>query len=552
MAYERIKCPKCARDFGQEIRFYDHLKDAHGITDSLALYLEQFHGGAHPTCQCSDECVEKLNWLGWKRGFNSKFVRGHNARIDSVYLDKARQSEFARRRREGHVSGRYTPWNKGLTKETSEKVSSISESISAALKEGHSTGRIVDWHRRDPDKSAAAARKISETKKRKFGSGELKPWNAGLTKETSPSLASAAEKIRARYESPDAGRRIKLSDLESRIDSHSGKFRLISSLEEYKRRRIDRLKFACVDCGAEQLKSPAMLEVSPVCYSCSPKESRGQMEVYDFVSALAPDAVLSDRTLISPSEVDVLVPSARLAIEYNGLYWHSMANMTDKNYHENKRKLVESASHKFFMIFEDEWRDRRAVLKGMLRHRLGRPQEILDARKLRVEELDGVAAKTFFDSSHLEGHVRSASCLGLVDSSGRVVAAMSLRRPFHASRAESSMEVARSACLPGVTIRGWVGKLTSASLKRVKGAGIGSLVSYVDARVGDGKSYLSAGWKLESSPSGPRFWWTDYHQRFNRFKYRADAAQGLTQEMVASAAGVVEIWGCGNYIVKIS
>lgn len=552
MAYERIKCPKCDEDFGQEARFCAHLNEAHGTSDVIGLYLEQFHGGIHPTCQCSVECQEKLNWLGWKRGFVSKFARGHNARIDSVYLSKVRQAEFAKKRKEGYASGRYSSWNKGLTKETSEKIERISKSISATLQEGYTSGRIIDWRTDNPDKSTAVARKISETKRRKFANGELKSWNTGLTKATHASLASAAEKISARYGSPDAGRRLKISELETRLETHSDKFRLVSSLEEYRRRRIDRLKFVCVNCGTEQTKSLAMLEESPVCFTCSPKESRGQREIYDFVSSLSTDAVLSDRSLIAPSEIDVLVPSARLAIEYNGLYWHSVSNIPDRNYHENKRKLVEAAGHRFFMIYEDEWRDHRVILEGMLRHRLGFVQEVLDARKLQVEELDGAASKAFFSASHLEGHARSSSCLGLLDSSGRVVAAMSLRRPFHASRAESSLEVARSACLPGVSIRGWIGKLTSASLKKANEEGIKTLISYVDARVGDGKSYLSAGWRLESSPVRPRFWWTDYHHRFNRFKYRADARNGLSEATVAKEAGVVEIWGCGNYVVKIS
>jgi hypothetical protein len=552
MAYERIMCPKCELSFGQEARFYEHLKDLHDVSDPLTLYLETFYGSEHPRCRCSSACDFTLSWSGWKKGFTSNYVRGHNAKVSSVYLDKSRQSEFAQKRKEGYASGQYSAWNKGLTKENSEKVAKMSAAISSTLQEGYSSGRIVDWREADPVRASSAAAKCSATKKIKFESGELKSWNEGLTKETNSSLASAAEKIKARYQLPDAGRRIKSDELDRRISSHSGKFRLISSLDDYRRRRIERLKFVCVNCDAEQMKSLAMLEESPVCFSCAPKESKGQLEVYDFVASLSPDAVLSDRSLISPKEIDILAPSAKLAIEYNGLYWHSVANIPDKNYHEAKRKAIEAAGHKFFMIFEDEWRERRSVVEGMLRHRLGVPGEILDARKLRVEKLDNKTAEVFFESSHLEGHARSSSCLGLVDSSGRVVAAMSLRRPFHASRAESSLEVARSACLPGVTIRGWMGKLTSASLRVAKSEGTQSLVSYVDARVGCGKSYLTAGWTLESEPRGPRFWWTDHHHRFNRFKYKADSALGLSQADVAAAAGVVEIWGCGNYVVKIS
>jgi len=136
MAYERILCPKCELSFGQEVRFYEHLKDAHDVSDPLALYLETFYGNEHPRCMCSSGCDDILSWAGWKRGFTSSYVRGHNAKVDSVYLDKSRQAEFAKKRKEGYASGQYSTWNKGLTKETSEKVAKMSAAISSTLQAG--------------------------------------------------------------------------------------------------------------------------------------------------------------------------------------------------------------------------------------------------------------------------------------------------------------------------------------------------------------------------------------------------------------------------------
>jgi hypothetical protein len=65
-------------------------------------------------------------------------------------------------------------------------------------------------------------------------------------------------------------------------------------------------------------------------------ESRAQLEIYDFVRSLAPDAVLSDRTVIAPKELDIWVPSSKFAIEFNGLFWHSETVLGDPMYHQNK------------------------------------------------------------------------------------------------------------------------------------------------------------------------------------------------------------------------
>jgi hypothetical protein len=104
--------------------------------------------------------------------------------------------------------------------------------------------------------------------------------------------------------------------------------------------------------------------------------------------------------------------------------------------------------------------------------------------------------------------------------------------------------------LPGISVRGWIGRLTKESLRYSKYNGYQGLMTYVDSRVGNGDGYTSSEtWKLEKESTGPRFWWTDFENRFNRFKYKADKLNGLSQVKVAMNAGVSEIWGCGNYLL---
>jgi hypothetical protein len=485
--------------------------------------------------------------LGWKQGFTSKYARGHNARVDSIFFSDTLQKEMARKRREACSS----PWNAGLTKETSEKVLEMSRKISSSLLEGHSTGKIQDWRERDPTRAVHAAEKISATKKKKFALGALVPWNKGLSKETSPSIVHAARRISERYGSPGAGRRLKPTELRERIDRFSDKFQLVSSLEDYKTRRVDRLEFLCKSCGAQQMKSLAMLEESPVCFVCSPKESRGQLELFELVKALAPDAVLSDRSAISPKELDVWIPSRRLGIEYNGLYWHSAANLSDPEYHVKKMHACYGANISLFSIYEDEWRSKRHIVEGMIRHRLGLPAKKLDARKLEVVELGPSVARTFFDENHLEGHVVGMKYFALLDpASSEIMAAVSLRKPFH-KKYEGALELGRCCTRVNYSIRGWLGKLTRAARDYAKSVGANKLITYVDLRVGIGSGYQAAGWTLVSAGSEPRFWWTDYTTRYNRFKFRADSKNGLSQAQVAAAAGVSQIFGLPNSLYAL-
>jgi len=541
MAFERIRCPRCDLTFGQEARFLDHLVDVHGIPDHLALYLELHHCGIHPTCQCSSDCQEKLSWSGWKKGFLSKFVRGHNARVDSVYLDPARQAEFAKKRADGYAGGKYKVWNDGLTKETSAKVAGMAVKTSATLQELYSSG-YNSWQsgktkEEDPRVANMAASRVAALR-----AGEIHVWNKGLTKEDDPRVELLSQKLSALKQAYDP-RRLTPAELLNRVEQFP-QFSLVTPPSEY-RNKYQRLKFKCIECGTEQEKNLMMLESTPVCFSCHPKESKGQLELLEFVRSLGVEAASNDRTVLAPLEVDVWVPSHKFGVEYNGLYWHSSLVIADQKYHQAKHDAARAAGVSLFSVYEDEWRDRRPVVEGMLRHRLKMPVEVLDARKLRVEQLDSAVATGFFQASHLEGATRSVASFGLVDGSGRVVAASSLRRPFH-KRHSDTLEVARSATLPGVAVRGWLGKLTPHLARYASSAGMKGLMTYVDGRVGAGVGYEAAGWKLERASTGPRFWWTDFERRYNRFKFKADKSRGMTQAQVAQEAGVVEIYGCSN------
>lgn len=288
-----------------------------------------------------------------------------------------------------------------------------------------------------------------------------------------------------------------------------------------------------------------MLEESPKCFSCSPKESKAQLEVLHFVQSLGLDVASNDRTAIAPKELDVWVPSRRFAVEYNGLYWHSAAVLADPAYHDSKARACAAAGIRLLSVYEDEWRDRRALVESMIRHRLGLSARGPSARRCTVAELTSRQVQGFFGANHLEGHARSRVAFGLVGPTGDLLAAMSLRRPFHRRYADS-LEVARSCCLAGASVAGWLGRLTAAARAWSRAHGVARLVTYVDGRVGQGRAYDEAGWSLLSSSSSPRFWWTDHVNRFNRFQYKADKANSLTQAQVADRAGVVQIFGCSN------
>jgi hypothetical protein len=485
-------------------------------------------------------------WGGWKKGYISKYVRGHNAKVDSVYFDAARQKEFANKRKAGFESGKYRIWNEGLTKESDERLLRASQKKSVTLKSGYEKGRIP-WQKLDTLDARLSLEKMSATKKQLFASGELKSWNAGLTKETSPSLARAAQKISQKYIlDREMGKRMSQTEFFERVQiACSSSFSMLDDVDKHYRYKHDRFRLKCLTCQNVVLKTLYMLETTPICFFCHPKESRQQLEIFDIVKSVCPDAILSDRSAIAPLELDIFVPSKNIAIEFNGLYWHSEI-FKDKLYHEKKMQACRQAGIKLLSIYEDEWRDKRDLIISMIEHRLCGSSSKFDARKLKIVSVDSKRRKDFFETNHLEGDALAQHAFGLETDKGELLACVSLRRAFH-KRWANWYELGRSSCKIGYNVRGWLGRLTAAAYVRCQNDGK-RLMTYVDGRVGAGDAYIKAGWKLLKSSTGPRFWWTDFENRFNRFKYRADKANGKVQSQVAEEAGVVPIYGCSNSI----
>ena len=65
------------------------------------------------------------------------------------------------------------------------------------------------------------------------------------------------------------------------------------------------------------------------------------------------------RNIIAPLEIDIFIPSKNIAIEYDGLYWHSSNKFSgrtiEKKYHLNKTEQCLKKGIKLIHIFENEW-----------------------------------------------------------------------------------------------------------------------------------------------------------------------------------------------------
>jgi hypothetical protein len=101
-------------------------------------------------------------------------------------------------------------------------------------------------------------------------------------------------------------------------------------------------------------------------YSYSHKNSVQESEITDFLKEHDIKYLVNDRSIISPLELDIVIPSKNVAIEFCGVYWHSDRVNPNIHYHYNKLSRTADNGYKLITIFENEWNYNRDYIKSII------------------------------------------------------------------------------------------------------------------------------------------------------------------------------------------
>lgn len=94
------------------------------------------------------------------------------------------------------------------------------------------------------------------------------------------------------------------------------------------------------------------------CTICCPENSISsdkENQLLNYIKNIYSGTIIkNDRKILNGKELDIYCPDLNLAIEYNGLYWHSNI-YKDDNYHLNKMLLCLDKNIQLIHIWEDDW-----------------------------------------------------------------------------------------------------------------------------------------------------------------------------------------------------
>lgn len=126
--------------------------------------------------------------------------------------------------------------------------------------------------------------------------------------------------------------------------------------------------------GKYFLKNSAIYDVIEK-YIASPKSTHSiscqEQAIFEYVNNICSKynykVVQHNRSIIYPYELDIFIPVLRLAIEYNGMYWHN-ADLVGLNYHKDKSILCIRKDIQLVHIYEWEYINDKDKLYNYLKH----------------------------------------------------------------------------------------------------------------------------------------------------------------------------------------
>ena len=275
------------------------------------------------------------------------------------------------------------------------------------------------------------------------------------------------------------------------------------------------------------------------------KDTSIEKFIKDILDEYNIDYICNHRNIIQPKELDIYIPNYKLAIECNGLYWHSDK---DKKYHYNKYKECESLGIQLLTIWEDQIISKPDIVKSIILSKLNIYNTKIGARKCIVKEVDSKDAREFINNNHLQGYVNSSLRIGLYYNDELVsIMTFGKKRVALGNKDSNGWELYRFCNKTGYSIIGGAGKLLKYFLNNFDHV---SLESFSSNDISNGDLYIKLGFKYVSESIS--YWYFKNKQRYHRFKFRkselmkSGADESLSESEIMTKLGYLKIFDTGQ------
>jgi very-short-patch-repair endonuclease len=269
----------------------------------------------------------------------------------------------------------------------------------------------------------------------------------------------------------------------------------------------------------------------------------------DIVSLYREEVIFNEKSVITPKVIDIYIPNKKIAIELNGIYWHSESPGENRKYnHRNRLELCNDKGVSLIQVTDMEYKEQRELVLDLIRSRLGINIK-LGARECELRKITNRETRTFLDDNHFQGYVSASVVYGLF-LNDELLSVMS----FGKSRFNKKYdyELLRFVVKNGYNIIGGPQRLFNAFVKEYSPD---SIVSYCDLSKFEGNMYYNLGFTL-SHRSDPNYFYYKAGKTLSRIKAQKHKLKELLEVFDGKKSesenmfnnGYKRYWDCGNAV----
>jgi len=257
-------------------------------------------------------------------------------------------------------------------------------------------------------------------------------------------------------------------------------------------------------------------------------------------------------------EIDIYLPDYKVAIEYNGIYWHSSDSIEDdpvkSTQHLFKTEKCEDNGIHLLHILDVEWNDSNLqdIWKSTILHKLKRTTHKIYARQCNIVLVTNKVATKFFTENHLQGAVIGSLSIGL-SYMGELVSVGTFAKSRYRTKQKNIYEILRFSSKKYYSVIGGFSKI----IKEFDATHRGTLISYANRRWSMGNVYEQSGFTL-AYKTDPCYYYTDCKTLWHRSifqKHKLKDAIAVFDEAKTEVVNMYEnkyrrIWDCGQMVYE--
>ncbi len=281
--------------------------------------------------------------------------------------------------------------------------------------------------------------------------------------------------------------------------------------------------------------------------------SKAESEILDFLKSHNIECE-KNRTVLHGQELDIYIPSKKIAIEYNGNIWHTEGfGKKDRNYHLSKLKQCNEQNIGLIQICDDEYLEHKDLVLNKIMHIVGidgkKPK--IYARKTEIKQIFKFEADEFLNKYHIQGTARATLYYGCFFE-GSLIAVMTFR---NGNVKNNGWELTRFASDYHYVCCGVGGKMFKHFLKEQKPEKVSSFADRRWTISTEDNLYTKLGFQVEKilrpdykyflskGGNNRRIHKMSLNKKMLSKKYNLDAR--LTENEMTKMLGYDRIWDCG-------